>query len=74
MNKNLEKWREVLDTFGIKDDNKLQKLADYAEQHMNIKYQSQNYNQEDLPMSLKILSKLEITKNPKLVETHTYNV
>jgi len=75
-----KKWKPILDSLNITNNEKRVKIALYAEQHMKL--DSYNHNPTNiannigaslLPISLKILSKLdnfEIVDNPRLVETY----
>jgi len=77
--KAIRKWKPVLESLNITDEEKSTKIAVYAEQHQRLEsFEIINNNGYNLlPISIKVLSKLdnfEITDDPRLVETYQVSV
>lgn len=78
--KAMKKWKPVLDSLDIMDEEKRIKISIYAEQHQRIEGGPNNLGERGpnlLPLSIRILSKLdnfEITNNPTLVEDYSVSM
>lgn len=78
---NYDIWKPILDMFDVDDDKKI-KMADYADHHAKLEVESNStvsidFNNSLLPMSLKILSKIddfEVTYDASEVKDHTISV